>query len=210
MHAEFWHQKWESNEIGFHEKNVNPLLEAYFSHLNLVKSSRIFIPLCGKTRDIAWLLNQGFEVVGAELSELAIKQLFNELNLIPKVTVFDHIVHYQGPHIDIFVSDIFKLTPKVIGQVDGVYDRAALVALPLELRAKYTAHVMALSQHSPQLLICFEYDQTSMQGPPFCVSQQEVKQHYALDYQLSLLHDEPLAEGLKGRTPANQLVWLLT
>ena len=86
MDAEFWHQRWGANEIGFHQEQGTPLLKAHFSKLNLAVGSRVFIPLCGKTKDIAWLLAQGVHVIGAELSELAIEALFADLGLRPDVT----------------------------------------------------------------------------------------------------------------------------
>ncbi len=54
MQGNCWLQKWEKNEIGFHESEANPLLVEHFKELSLAKGSRIFLPLCGKTLDIAW------------------------------------------------------------------------------------------------------------------------------------------------------------
>lgn len=78
MDTKYWHQRWETRNIGFHLNEANPLLVQYFKELNLLKDSRVFLPLCGKTRDISWLLAQGYQVVGAELNELAITELFEE------------------------------------------------------------------------------------------------------------------------------------
>lgn len=76
MQHDFWHQKWAKNEIGFHLPNANPLLVTFFSALNLKANARVFLPLCGKTLDIAWLLNAGYQVAGVELSQTAIDDLF--------------------------------------------------------------------------------------------------------------------------------------
>ena len=86
MKEEFWHQKWKLGDIAFHESEVNPFLIEHFEKLNLQKDSRIFLPLCGKTRDITWLLACGYRVVGAELSEIAIKELFKDLVLVPEIS----------------------------------------------------------------------------------------------------------------------------
>ena len=64
MDSDFWHQKWEQGEIGFHESQVNPVLVGNLESLNLTKGSRLFLPLCGKTHDIAWLLAQGYRIAG--------------------------------------------------------------------------------------------------------------------------------------------------
>ncbi len=209
MEASFWHQKWECNEIGFHQDEVNPLLEAGFSKLNLAKGSRVFLPLCGKTNDIAWLLGAGFRVVGAELSEIAIRDLFQELGLIPEVTELENLRCYSAKQIDIFVGDIFSVTTALIGEVDAVYDRAALVALPALLRVDYAKHVARLAGNAPQFLITFEYDQWLMDGPPFSVSAAEVEQHYARVYALQIAQERQLEGGLKGRVPAKETGWLL-
>lgn len=209
MKHDFWHNKWERNEIGFHLAAANPLLVKHFPTLNLKQGTRIFLPLCGKTLDIAWLLAQGYRVTGAELSALAIENLFKQLNLTPTISKLGEITHYSAVNIDLFVGDIFKVTPAMLGKVDAVYDRAALVALPDKMRKAYSAHLMALTNKAPQLLICFEYDQSVHAGPPFSICDDEVKQHYQLNYDLTLLETEALPDGLKGKHPATEQVWWL-
>lgn len=78
MDPQFWMLKWQNNETGFHEPEANPNLTANIDQLSLAPGSRIFVPLCGKTLDIPWLLSKGYEVVAAELSHLAIIQLFDK------------------------------------------------------------------------------------------------------------------------------------
>lgn len=210
MHAEFWHQKWQKGEIAFHEGEVNRLLAAHFQTLNLPLGSRVFLPLCGKTRDIAWLLAAGYQVVGAELSELAVKELFAGLNLKPCITQTEKYLRYQAAQIDILVGDIFQLSAADIGIVDAIYDRAALVALPENMRSMYARHLMALSHCAPQLIITYEYAQHELAGPPFAVLATEVQQHYANFYHLQPLVRQPLAGGLKGKTAALEVLWKLS
>ena len=136
MDANFWLQKWTKNQIAFHRSEANPALVKYFDSLSLVKNSRIFLPLCGKTLDIAWLLAQGYRVAGAELVEMAIEQLFAELGVEPKIAAVGEVKHYSATNIDIFVGDIFEVSGKMLGSIDAVYDRAALVALPAEFGSR--------------------------------------------------------------------------
>lgn len=209
MDTIFWRQRWESNEIGFHESKANPLLVKYFKELSIAKGSRVFIPLCGKTLDIAWLLSNGFRVVGVELVEMAVEQLFSELGVRPAITEAGEIKHYSAKNIDVFVADILAVSGKMLGPVDAIYDRAALVALPEEMRHRYTAHLMEITDRAPQLLITYEYDQDLMQGPPFSVSNKEVNQHYRDRYDLTLLASTNVSGGLKGKCAAIENVWLL-
>lgn len=209
MDPSFWHQRWEKNEIGFHEGNPNQLLVAHFHELSVAKGRRVFVPLCGKTLDISWLLSRGYRVAGAELSQLAIEQLFMDLGMQPEIETVGNVEQWSANNLDIFVGDIFELSGKMLGQVDAVYDRAALVAFPADLRTRYSAHLMEMTDKAPQFLICYEYDQSLMEGPPFSVSDEEVHRHYATTYDLTLIASTQVAGGLKGKAPAKENVWLL-
>jgi len=209
MDAQFWHDRWAKNEIGFHKSEANPFLVKHIHELALRKGNRVFVPLCGKTLDIPWLLSNGYRVVGAELSALAIDQLFSGLGVTPTITRTGRIAHYHAHDIDIFVGDLFDVTRTMLGPVDAIYDRAALVALPDTIRSRYTAHVTDITNHAPQLLICYEYDQRAAEGPPFSISHEEVRRHYANRYQLTLLTSEEVPGGLKGKCAATEHVWLL-
>lgn len=209
MDANFWHQRWENNHIGFHQKQPNALLVAHFKTLSITKDSRVFVPLCGKTLDIGWLLADGYRVAGAELSELAIQQLFAELGLEPEITIIGDIKHYRAADLDIFVGDIFNLTREMLGSVDAIFDRAALVALPENVRIRYTAHLIDITGCAPQLLITYEYDQTLMDGPPFSISTAEVNRHYDARYAIAALSSVEEKEGMKGKYTAKETVWHL-
>jgi thiopurine S-methyltransferase len=108
------------------------------------------------------------------------------------------------------VGDIFDLTQEELGPVNAVYDRAALVALPEETRKKYTRHLTAITNKAPQLLLCFEYDQSRMAGPPFSITQKEVEAHYGAVYETILLERAPLPQRIKGKVEAIGSVWHLT
>lgn len=209
MDAQFWHDRWAKNEIGFHKSEANPFLVKYVHELPLSKGNRVFVPLCGKTLDIPWLLSNGYRIVGSELSAIAIDQLFSSLGVTPTITKNGRIAHYHANNIDIFVGDLFDVTRTMLGPVDAIYDRAALVALPDTIRSRYTAHLTDITNHAPQLLICYEYDQRAAEGPPFSISHEEVRRHYADQYQLTLLTSEDVPGGLKGKCAATEHVWLL-
>lgn len=209
MQADFWHTRWEKNEIGFHEQEGNAFLVKHVERLNLEQGSRVFLPLCGKTRDIAWLLQQGYHVIGNELSQLAIEQLFTDLNIKPSKTEVASLIHYQAGSLDIFVGDFFDLSTENLGQVDAIYDRAALVALPEEMRKRYTTHLQTITANAPQLLVTLEYDQSQMQGPPFSITGAEVTTHYADTYQITCLESEFDCD-LKGKAIATERAWLLS
>ncbi|MGF1482057.1 MAG: thiopurine S-methyltransferase [Cyanophyceae cyanobacterium] len=209
MDSSFWLQRWETNNIGFHKSEANPVLVKHFGELSLSKGSCVFVPLCGKTLDIAWLLSNGYRVSGAELVEIAVEQLFEELGVEPKITRVGEVSRYSAKDIDIFVGNILNVFSKILGSVDAIYDRAALVALPGEMRKRYTAHLMEITNRAPQLLVTYEYDQNLMEGPPFSIGNEEVNQHYGESYAVSLIASTDVPGGLKGKCAAKENIWLL-
>lgn len=209
MDADFWHQRWKRGEIGFHEGRANAALVAHLDRLDLPRGSRIFVPLCGKTLDIAWLLAQGYRVAGVELSSIAIGELFTALELAPEVRPTGALTHYGAKNIDIWVGDIFDASGEILGAVDAVYDRAALVALPEAMRGRYAAHLTAITHTAPQLLITYEYDQRLYDGPPFSVREDALKRLYAENYRLEPVKKEWIAGGFKGQVDASIATWLL-
>ncbi|MEE9391835.1 MAG: thiopurine S-methyltransferase [Planctomycetota bacterium] len=209
MEAEFWHERWKDNNIGFHEGKPNSLLVKHLGQLGLKKGARVFVPLCGKTCDLGWFMEQGFEVVGVELSKTAVEQLFEELGLRPRLKSDGPLVRYSAEGIEILQGNLFEVSSELIGTVDAHYDRAALVALPPTLRDNYALHVAKITDSAPQLLICFDYEQKVMDGPPFSVDEAEVRRLYGTSYDLNLLERAEVAGGLKGKCPAAEDVWIL-
>lgn len=216
MNAEFWHNRWQEKRIGFHQPDVNPLLTKYFTQLNLPANSRIFAPLCGKSVDMIWLAEQGFDIVGIELVESAVQAFFIENDI--SYTIKPHsensdIKCYQGilseQTIALWAADIFTLTSHDIGHVDAVYDRAALIAMPPELRLQYSQQVCSLSQNSPQLLLILNYNQNKRAGPPFSISPEQIQQYYSAHYQIHQLEEESSILNVAPEMAVTEPVWLL-
>ncbi len=204
MEHAFWHQRWKNSEIAFHEAAPNALLIENFSALALDGGSRMFLPLCGKTRDIQWLLSRNVHVIGAELSQIAVDQLFADLKLTPVKTVEGLLTRYRSPGLDVFLGDIFDATAEALGPIDCIYDRAALVALPNDMRPLYAAHLKEITGTAPQFLITYIYDQSAMAGPPFSVNLDEVHRLYGASYEISVLETREIPGGLKGKCAATE------
>ncbi|WP_298443909.1 thiopurine S-methyltransferase [uncultured Ferrimonas sp.] len=209
MEASFWHQKWQNNDIGFHQADYNTQLLAYFHQLKLGQGARVLVPLCGKSRDLGYLLETGYHVVGIELSELAVVQLFEQLGLTPTVDKQPAGDRYHCQQLEVWVADIFALTPALLGHIDGVYDRAALIALPPELRGRYATQLLNLSAAAPQLLLTVDYEQSLLAGPPFAVPLNQVNHYYDEHYKIVQLPPEPIEGGLKGKVEACNHAYLL-
>jgi thiopurine S-methyltransferase len=209
MDANFWHEKWQRNETAFHEGQPNRFLLKHCAALNLPPQARVFVPLCGKTCDIPWLLSQGYTVAGVELHQAAVEQLFASLDATPTVQQHGNLQCFSTAGMDIWVGDLFALTAAQLGPVDAVYDRAALVALPAPMRRRYSHHLLTLCGAVPQLLIAYVYDQNVLPGPPFSVAPDEVATHYQSTHTPVHREHAAIEGGLKGKCPAAEDVWLL-
>ena len=217
MTPDFWQQRWQDKRIGFNQPEFNPLLISYFNQLDLPAGSRVLVPLCGKSIDMVWLAMQGYDVVGIELVESAIQEFFAEQAVAYRVIADSENPNnkcYQGQlagqTVELWLADIFTLSAATIGHVDAVYDRAALIAMPKEMRPKYSAQVNTLSQNAAQLLLTLNYDQNEWAGPPFSISSEEVQQYYGAHYSIIELEGEPSTLNAAPELAVSEHVWLLS
>lgn len=179
MDSDFWHARWHANQIGFHQNEINPYLVDYWPTLQLKGRGRVFVPLCGKTLDMIWLLDQGHAIVGSEISPVAVEAFFTENRLNPEIRQDTGFTRWSCDRIEILCGDFFDLTPAGIGRIDALYDRAALIALTQAQRSRYAARVTELLEpQTPGLLVTMDYEQQQMDGPPFAVPAEEVRKLY--------------------------------
>ncbi|MCJ7960421.1 MAG: thiopurine S-methyltransferase [Pseudomonas sp.] len=176
MEPKFWQERWARNQIGFHLPEVNPYLQRHWPKLALAEGAKVLVPLCGKSLDLIWLASLGYRVLGVELSEQAVQAFFSEQGLMPKISQRGVFKVYQADLIEVWCGDFFALDAEALADCSALYDRAALIALPPLMRAQYAEHLNALLRPGCQgLLITLDYDQTQKAGPPFAVTDDEVK-----------------------------------
>ncbi len=188
MEPKFWHDKWKSNQIGFHEEVFHPLLCRYWDALGIDTAATVFVPLCGKSKDMVWLRDRGHKVVGVELSEIAAQAFFDENNLPVECDQLGAFKRYRGGGYILLCGDVFDLTAAVLGRFAAVYDRAALIALPPGSRRSYIRHLQTLCRSGTLgLLITLSYPPDALSPPPFAVPVEEVEEIYANWCELTLL-----------------------
>lgn len=183
MEIKFWHERWQRGEIGFHQANINPYLAYYYGEqgpeLKARAELKVFVPLCGKSTDIAWLSQNGYAVTGVECSQTAIEDFFTEQNIRYDKQAGDEHLKYASKSIELYQGDFFSLQKDELGKITDVYDRASLIALPEEMRSSYVMKMVELLQPGTRtLLITLSYPQQEMDGPPFSVSEEEVHALY--------------------------------
>jgi len=176
MHHDFWHERWQTGQVGFHQSAVHPFLERWWPRLGVPAGTPVYVPLCGKSLDMTWLAARGHRVMGSELSAIAIRDFFAERGLEPESGVQDGFRRHAAGPFELLEGDALELVPAILGPVGAAYDRAALVALPPDLRSRYAASLARLLPAGARvLLVAFEYPQEMKGGPPFSVEAAEVR-----------------------------------
>ncbi len=189
MQPDFWHERWQQNQIGFHQEAINLHLQQFWPQLGIVPGNGVFVPLCGKSGDMLWLRAQGHTVVGVELSQLAVQAFFSENGLRATASTQGRFSLFEADGIRLYCGDFFDLAAEDLANVRAVYDRASLIALPPEMRPTYAAHMQQLlAAGTRMLLVAFEYPQHEMNGPPFSVQEAEVRALYGGFCTIELIH----------------------
>jgi thiopurine S-methyltransferase len=216
LQPDFWLERWRTGQIGFHQPAVDRHLRRHWPDLGLADSSRVFVPLCGKSLDLLWLRERGHSVAGVELSAVALESLCMEQGVLAKRRTLEHFDVYEAAQIQLYRGDFFKLAPELLGTFSAIYDRASLISWTPELRPAYVAQVAALSQPGTlTLLIAMEYPQAQMPGPPFSLSAEDIDLLYSGSHaiqQLSrqdILANEPRLRS-RGLTQLHEVCYRLT
>jgi len=193
MQKEFWLERWQQNQIGFHQEEGNPALREYAHELKLAPGELVFVPLCGKSHDLEWLQQQGYRVLGVELSAIAANDFFVEHGKEASVTRRGSFQSYRNGDIEILCGDYFDLDADMFTDVRAVFDRAALIAMPPEMRPAYVEKIAGLvSPGTRILLVTMEYPDNQMQGPPFSVPEQNVRDLYGAEFRISVLRENDI------------------
>jgi len=196
MNPDFWQQRWREGRIGFHQDAPTPLLLKHWPSLELPAAARVFVPLAGKSHDMAWLATQGHRVLGVELSQAAVEAFFAEHGLHPQRHDSRYGIHYTAGNIELICGDAFALDETALADCGAVFDRAALIALPARMRQRYVDELHArLPAGCRGLLITMEYPQEQKAGPPFSVEEDEVRTLYARDWRVATMERRDILAG---------------
>ncbi|MET1255948.1 thiopurine S-methyltransferase [Aliikangiella maris] len=213
--TQYWLDRWQHNEINFHMQRPHPLLQKFIAQFtgSLAIKAKVFVPLCGKALDMIFLTEQGYHVVGVELSALAAESFFQENNLKFWVSEQADFKIYQSDNITIYCGDFFKLSSEQVGDCEFIYDRASIIALTSEVRAQYARHLRVILGSARMMLISVDYNQQQLAGPPYSVNSQEISQLFDFAqiekvYTKDIIKAEPRF-AKKGLTFFNECVYLI-
>jgi len=215
MKREFWLERWQQNQIGFHQADVNKALQKFSGELGLSQGETVFVPLCGKSHDLAWLQQQGYRVLGVELSEIAAKTFYEEHELNPEISTRDGFQSFRANNIEILCGDFFEMTKAMLSGAHGVFDRASMIAMPPDMRVDYARKMTELLDSGARiLLVTMEYPDGAMQGPPFTVPEQNVRDLYEKEFNITVLEHNDILQNQpqfkeRGLTALAERIYLL-
>lgn len=179
MEQDFWLERWAENQIGFHQNSFNRLLTQFWETLEIPKGTNVFVPLCGKSRDMLWIGNAGYKVIGTELSDIAVQSFFLENRMRANAVSESPFKIYEYGSYKLLAGDHFAVTKEHLPELGAVYDRAALIALPEPMRTDYVDHLRRmLPSGCVILLISLEYDPNLVSPPPFDIYQEEIQRRF--------------------------------
>ncbi len=190
MEKEFWLGKWERHEIGFHQAEYSPYLVKYWNKLATDKGT-VFVPLCGKTKDMLFFVEQGHKVIGVELSEIACNEFFADNNIEYEVEQLDKLKLYKAKDLQIYCGDLFDLDPAILSDVSYVFDRASLIALPHEIRLRYVDFMDQHIGNAKYFLITIHFDNQEV-GPPFAMNADMVTQYFGSRFAIEPIESKEL------------------
>lgn len=207
MEHSFWFNRWETDQIAFHETDVHPILTRHWNDFRVTPGATVFVPLCGKSNDLPWIRRQGHEVLGVELSPIAVSAFFAENKVKATISDRDSFKYYTGSGYRILCGDYFDINRENTGKIGAVYDRAALIALTPEQRVDYVRHLSTLLDPEAKiLLITVRYEPKELTPPPFIVDEDEIEVLYGTRYSVECLGTSPaLIKGNPGEEIAYRM-----
>ncbi|SFW98742.1 thiopurine S-methyltransferase [Marinospirillum alkaliphilum DSM 21637] len=196
MDRSYWEVVWRDDDLGFHQPQVNRHLQRFWSRLKLAPESRVLVPLCGKSLDMDWLLSEGHEVIGVDLSEKA-QQDYLASHAEPVRYAEENSLKLAWQGRLLFVAgDVFHLKQEMLRSVDAVYDRAALVALPKAVRQNYALFLAQCLKPGAKMLLVTRQAPEARQSPPFNLTAAEVDELYGGNFRIECLHREEREDGV--------------
>lgn len=196
MDRAYWEAVWREEEQGFHQAEVNPYLERFWTRLGLMPNARVLVPLCGKSLDMNWLLSEGHDVIGVDLSLRAQEEFLAARQEPVRFSEQGGVkLAYQGALL-FAAGDVFHLRQEMLSSVDAIYDRAALVALPPAVRQNYALFLAQCLQPEAKILLITRQAPEPRQQPPFNISEEEVAELYASNFHIEKLHRQAREDGV--------------
>jgi thiopurine S-methyltransferase len=193
MDPAYWIKRWQEGQTGFHQTEVHPALTKYGDRLG--EAGRVLVPLCGKSNDMTWLSRAGHSVVGIEVAGEAVHAYFEGRGMTAMRSTESGLDRWDGGGVSIWQADFFAVTPELLGPITAAYDRAALIAMSPETQERYAAHLVTLvGPGNPILMVGLEYDQSQAPGPPFAITDVDVRRLFGATCDVEVLERQDVLE----------------
>ena len=204
MEPQFWINSWERGGscTSFHRPDIHPYVVKYVTP-GLLAGKRVLVPLCGKTVDCS---GSGSTPPTSSASSSASWRCASSSTSRGSGYVRNHD-RFEADRLTLICRDIFTLSPDDLGPIDFVYDRAALVALPLPMRLRYVAKIDELTTcGAVQFVNTVQYDPV-LDTPPFSIGPDDIERYHGGRYLIE--HVECAVRPNHGMVRKFNLDWLV-
>lgn len=177
---EDWSNRWREGRAGWNLDGVHKMLAKHFEKVvNGRTDLKIFVPLCGKAKDMKWMFDQGHRIVGVEYDEQVVRELFVENGLeLDKVKEMGGLKLFSSldGRFKVYQGDFFLFKSEYESEpMNGIWDRGSLVAVNVADREKYASIILSvMAPDCRYLLDTLEYDVSEYVGVPHCVTDQDI------------------------------------
>lgn len=183
-----WLDAWNRGLTPWSDPGINQYLRDNLAKLRLTTGCTILVPMCGDSADMVWLAEQGHNVVGIDISHLAIESFFSQATIAYNKIGNVYTSKNTPLNITIINENIFNTELLSTFSFDAIYDKGALVTVPHKHKPKYILRMHKLAPRAKILLITAYYRQAPGYGaPPFLESVESVQSLYREHYSFSLL-----------------------
>lgn len=133
-----WKNLYEIGSTPWQYLTPHPKLIQHFNALtNGSPNLKIFVPLCGKSKDLPYLLSLGHTVFGIEYVAQAIEELQKENNIEMEFDPVTSVYSTSDGKLKIFNGDFFQCPIENFGPFDAIWDRGSFGSFDFSLREDY-------------------------------------------------------------------------
>ncbi|XP_029834896.2 probable thiopurine S-methyltransferase [Ixodes scapularis] len=214
---DYWSNRWETGNTPWNRPDIHPLLTAHENEVLANKrDAQVFIPLCGKAKEVKWFYDRGHRVAGLEYVEKTARQFFEE-NKLPYEEATCPVINCKilqtvDKRLRIFVCSVFDLKKESVGPVDIIWDRGALVAVNKEDRSRYISVMRPLmSPDCTYILISVVHDDDSYTGFPTSIPDDTVRELFGKEMKITkMAENRRKKDHFYIKAPISEVLWCIT
>lgn len=168
----FWEKLYAAGQDGWELGEPAPaLVQRLEAGLPLAPGTRVAVPGAGRGHDARLLARRGYQVTGFDFAEAAVREA-------------RRLAEEEGVRVAFERRDVFSLAADYTEAFDAVWEYTCFCAIDPGRRAEYVRTMRTILKPGGWLLACFFPLRRRGAGPPFPVSELEVRRLFAPGFRI--------------------------